>query len=322
MGAFILSALLAASLFLPADTQAKKIYKFKDENGVWNFSDSPPETKQPVEVEQVSIRHNKRKVSILKRGKNEQPVIYIVNDYHGPVEVEVSLAEHENISTDPELPFRVVIPALKEVKAFTVTPVDPDKKWSYKLKTRFYMGEPGVEHNPPVPYQPPFAPGTRFRISQGFHGKYSHNRPGSLYAVDIGMPEGTPIYSARGGIIMDVTNDFFRGGENKDKFVDRANIIRILHDDGTIGVYAHLKLETARFPPGKRVGPGQFIAESGNTGFSSGPHLHFVVQKNAGLKTVSVPFEFQNVDGTIIVPKRGEILSTSFKKRKKKKKRK
>ncbi len=320
LSAFILSGLLAASLFLPTDTQAKKIYKFKDENGVWNFSDSPPETKQPVEVEQVSIRNNRRKISILKRGKNEQPAIYIINDYHGPVEVEVRLAEHENISTEPELPFRVVIPALKEVKAFTVSPVDPAKKWFYKLKTRFYMGEPGAEHKPPGPYQPPFAPGTRFRISQGFHGEYSHNRPGSLYAVDIGMPEGTPIYAARGGIIMDVTNDFFRGGKNKDEFVDRANVIRILHDDGTIGVYAHLKLETARFPPGKRVGPGQFIAESGNTGYSSGPHLHFVVQKNEGLKIVSVPFEFQNVDGTIIVPKRGEILSTSFKKRKKKKK--
>lgn len=322
-GRFSSSILLVVIIFLiltvllPSPAVAKKLYKFQDQNGVWNFSDSPPETNQPVEVEQLSIKKNKRKISIIKRGAEKQPDIYIVNGYHGPVEVEIRFTETENVRTEPELPLRLVIPSLKEVKAFTVYVIEAGNKSFYGLKTRFVMGEPNVEHKPDSPYQPPFGPNTRFRISQGFNEKFSHNKTGSRYAVDIGMPEGTPIYAARGGVIMDVTNDFFRGGRNRDKYLDRANVIRILHDDGTIGIYAHLKLESARFPPGKRVGIGQMIAESGNTGFTSGPHLHFVVQKNQGMRMVSVPFEFQNVDGTIIVPKRGAILSTRFGKRKK-----
>jgi murein DD-endopeptidase MepM/ murein hydrolase activator NlpD len=50
------------------------------------------------------------------------------------------------------------------------------------------------------------------------------------------------------------------------------------------------------------------IGRSGNSGYSSGPHLHFVVQVNVGLKIVSVPFKFQDPKGAPFTPKRGQIL--------------
>ena len=62
-----------------------------------------------------------------------------------------------------------------------------------------------------------------------------------------------------------------------------GNYVRILHDDGTMGVYLHLMRGSVAVREGQRVEAGMQIGRSGNTGNSTGPHLHFVVQRNVGL---------------------------------------
>ena len=57
-------------------------------------------------------------------------------------------------------------------------------------------------------------------------------------------------------------------------------MVQILHEDGTIAVYAHLHWDSIRVRIGDHVSRGQYIANSGSTGFSSGPHLHFAVIRN------------------------------------------
>ena len=71
----------------------------------------------------------------------------------------------------------------------------------------------------------------------------------------------------------------------------------ILHDDGTMGVYLHLMRHSVLVAEGQRVQVGTPLARSGNTGNSSGPHLHFVIQRNVGLALESIPYDFaQPVD--------------------------
>jgi murein DD-endopeptidase MepM/ murein hydrolase activator NlpD len=53
---------------------------------------------------------------------------------------------------------------------------------------------------------------------------------------------------------------------------------------------------------GEHVTRGQYIADSGNTGFTSGPHLHFAVIRNTGLEDVSVPVEFAGIGGVAVTP--------------------
>ncbi|MCP6329972.1 M23 family metallopeptidase, partial [Klebsiella pneumoniae] len=76
-----------------------------------------------------------------------------------------------------------------------------------------------------------------------------------------------------------------------------GNFVRILHDDGTMGVYLHLMRGSVQVREGQYVNGGERIARSGNTGNSTGPHLHFVIQRNVGLALESIPFDFaQPVD--------------------------
>ncbi|HMR02257.1 MAG TPA: M23 family metallopeptidase, partial [Candidatus Competibacter phosphatis] len=229
-----------------------------------------------------------------------------INDYYGPVEVEISAEALKNMRAEPPLPVRVVVPARTELTAVTLKPVST--RWSYGYQVRAVLGDPAAKHRPEQPYAPPFAPGQRFRISQAFDGSFSHQHPQSRYAVDIGLPLGTPVRAARAGTIMEVAGDFFDGGTDP-KYQSRANAVRVLHDDGTMAVYAHLHPDSIQVAPGQRVKRGTWLANSGNTGFSTGPHLHFAIQRNAGMELVSIPFEFAGSDGEGVTPVAGMLLT-------------
>ena len=307
----ILLTLFSVSLVFLAykdHAEAKKNYKYQDEDGVLHFSDRAPVTSQPVEVEQVYVKGRDRRVSIENKGSDANPEIVVHNLYAGPIQIEFDIIERENITISPELPLKFVIPARKESKVFSIRQQIKNKKWRYRYSSRYVFGNPAAVHRPSKPYRPPFAAGVSLKIAQSFKGKYSHTEPWSEYAVDIAMPEGTPIYAARSGIIMDIAMDFFTGGSDINKYGERANLVRILHDDGTMAVYAHLKLESVRFGLGMRVDEGTFIAESGNTGFSTGPHLHFVIQKNIGMNVISIPFQFEGLKGQGFTPELGMVL--------------
>lgn len=130
--------------------------------------------------------------------------------------------------------------------------------------------------------------GGPYRLSQGPGGSYSHQDIRSRYAMDIAMPEGTPIVAARSGRVLDIENNQFGAGPNPS-----GNFVRVLHSDGSTGVYLHLTRGSVRVQIGQMVGLGTLLALSGNTGHSNGPHLHFVVQRNSGAGWVSIPFQFK-----------------------------
>lgn len=108
---------------------------------------------------------------------------------------------------------------------------------------------------------------------------------------------------------MNMVNYYYKGGTDKQAYKARANSVRILHEDGSMAVYAHLQADGAQAYEGMRVKAGQLIAYSGNTGYSSGPHLHFSVQLNQGMSLVSVPFKFIDSQGKLSEPKAGQWLS-------------
>ncbi|MGI9257931.1 MAG: M23 family metallopeptidase, partial [Gammaproteobacteria bacterium] len=114
------------------------------------------------------------------------------------------------------------------------------------------------------------------------------------------------IHAARAGVVIDVASDFYQSGTDVEVDGPRANVVRVLHDDGTMSVYAHLNWNSIRVVPGQFVGRGEYIADSGNTGFSTGPHLHFAVQRNGDGSLLSVPVEFAGPGGSAVTLSSGD----------------
>lgn len=104
-------------------------------------------------------------------------------------------------------------------------------------------------------YQRPIS-GTR---TQGIHG---------YNAVDIGAPEGTPVWASARGEVIIARQGGYNGGY--------GSYVVIRHDNGTQTLYAHLSY--VEVSAGQVVSQGEEIGLSGNTGRSTGPHLHFEVR--------------------------------------------
>ena len=290
----------AASLLMAAGACAGELYKWQDEDGVWHFSSVPPENDE--EFDSIALPADpKPMVSLRKLGIDREPEYAFFNNTWGPIELEIRLNDAENVISDPPLPARFVLPGQTEQRLLKIMAADPAEGFTYRLSYKHMIGPPVDRLPPEVDYYPPFPLGLKFPISQGFDNDETHSNPPNQYAVDIVMPVGTPILAARGGQIIEA-QDRFRGGGKEKRYLTRANLVRILHDDGTMAVYAHLQPSSLRVRQGARVKRGQWIANSGNTGYSSGPHLHFVVQLNAGMSLESLPFRFVALAGRTMTP--------------------
>jgi len=97
------------------------------------------------------------------------------------------------------------------------------------------------------------------RLTQGYHGRYR--------GLDYGAPVGTSVSAAASGTVI-----ASRGGWNG----GYGTMIIVSHNNGTQTLYAHLsQLNVA---VGQQVSQGQKIGLSGNTGRSTGPHLHWEIR--------------------------------------------
>ncbi len=216
---------------------------------------------------------------LVRRGEGGT-VVLARNTSVAPVEVELQ-ATRGGLDSDPPLPLRrVLAPGRTEVLA-VLTGGREDLRLDAVPGEPFALAE-DVVYSLPVEE-------SRAIAGQGFHGGFSHTDAANRYALDLEVPEGTPVLAARGGVVIQAQDGYTEGGLDP-ALAERANLVRVMHEDGSMALYAHLQAGSVAVRPGQAVTLGQQLARSGNTGYSSGPHLHFAVQVNAGLRLESVPF--------------------------------
>jgi murein DD-endopeptidase MepM/ murein hydrolase activator NlpD len=157
-----------------------------------------------------------------------------------------------------------------------IQPIDRSKGWNYNYRYYYQRGSLYAKHDSSYVYLLPVKTNLPVKVTQGFGGQFSHQSY-DYFAIDLDIPTGTPILAARPGLVVAVKEDSNKGGPYL-KFAKYGNYITVLHEDLTIASYYHLKQNGASVNEGQRVKRGQVIGFSGNTGFSTVPHLHFVIQ--------------------------------------------
>jgi hypothetical protein len=104
----------------------------------------------------------------------------------------------------------------------------------------------------------------KFRISSEY-GVLEEIRGGRVHrGIDLAMPRGTELHSIADGTIEKVINNKLMG-----------NGVYVRTESGDVHVYGHL--DKVSVHPGDHVNAGELIGLSGNTGHSTGPHLHFAL---------------------------------------------
>ena len=99
------------------------------------------------------------------------------------------------------------------------------------------------------------------RFTSGYKWRWGRMHAG----IDLALPSGSPVRSVGDGTVIEAGRESGYG-----------NIVKIRLEDGTVNYYAHNSRLVVSV--GEKVQAGEIIARSGNTGHSTGPHLHFEVR--------------------------------------------
>lgn len=211
--------------------------------------------------------------------------------------VEIKFDVFENMESSMPLPATLIIePRASQQFLLSVKQKQQGKSWGYKFQYRFDQGNLiGTKHDDGYAYLLPYTSSRPHKLMQGYFGKFSHM---DTHSLDFEMPEGTQIVAAREGVVIKTKQDSNRGGASRD-FIDQGNFVLIYHSDGTFGNYFHLKQNGVRVKVGQQVKKGDLIGLSGNTGWSSAPHLHFEVLLPGNGAKQTVPTKFLLADGKV-----------------------
>ena len=200
--------------------------------------------------------------------------VYADNNEVIPMTVDLKLTiegMQSDLDNDEGL---IVVPAKTKKFLLTKTRLAPNsQEMTFAMDSKVYVGDITLKPNLDYIYILPFSKEEKVQVYQGYNGSFSHS---GEQAIDFGLEIGEKVIASRNGVVYKVVDS--NSKSCKDKSCSQYNnLIMLYHEDGTFAEYVHLDYNGAKVKVGDFVKAGDLIGNSGNTGWSSGPHLHFRV---------------------------------------------
>ncbi len=263
---------------------------------------------EALRLRQLLLAKHKGGVIVYAQERKGDIDFYIENLFNMHVSSTLFIENIQGYETDSRLPLRFVLAPKEKRKALHLKNSDVNGHvGDFRSHISWVKGSVNAVHDPEFIYALPFH--DSHKVSQGFNGNTSH-RGNARYAIDFAMDIGTPVYAARGGKVVEIVQEHDRHGMGL-QMRQYANYVIIEHDDKTLGRYFHLKHKGVTVALDEEVKEGALIGYSGNTGRTSGAHLHFVVTKaesiNDNYRSVSLPIRFRCSEGVVDKPITGQF---------------
>ena len=282
------------STFLEKEAQKLKlIEEYQNEFINASVTDSIDSSKKAKKQELVYLEAKK---------VDKEIAIYAYNN--NPYTVTISIkADFTNLKSDKAQLSSLTLGAYANAECTRFTPIK-GSAYAYSLAYTWILGSQNALHDDSYVYRLPFPLGSSHIVSQGYNGGKTHFGS-SRYAIDFAMDVGTKIYAARDGKVVKTKSDSNIGGADKE-YAKYGNFVTIEHSDKTFATYYHLKQNGVAVSVRSTVKRGDLLGYSGNTGYSSGPHLHFAVfTLDNKLNTQTLPVKFKSADVVVDNPQKG-----------------
>ena len=228
--------------------------------------------------------------------------LYLENHSFYDVTIKLEAKVLENLHASVKLPHINSYPARSRNLVANLSIIEKGVRNKFETYFSGIQGRLVSQYNKNYLYALPFHRGSSHQLTQGFYGKYTH-KGRSKFSLDFKMNIGTPVHAMRDGIVIGTESKHTEHGFSA-KFAAKSNYIIIQHDDGTMAMYGHLDTGGVSVRVGQEVKKHQKIGFSGNTGYSSGPHLHVHISamRSFDKGPMSIPFRFLAKRGKVQVP--------------------
>ncbi|WP_299684134.1 M23 family metallopeptidase [uncultured Dokdonia sp.] len=235
----------------------------------------------------------KHDVKVYYEKSDDGYILYADNNEYCPITIQLEFTVTNLKLKDQNNSVYTVLPRQKKQLVTQLTVIQKNRGYKFSYTSWTNYGDATKDtYDLDYAYDLPYEKGQSFQVHQGYNGSFSHHNKNAL---DFDMPIGSGVHAIRDGVVIKIVKQHYQSCGTKECKKYNNHII-IYHSDGTFAEYTHLKQNGVTVAIGDHIKQGQLIGYSGNTGWSTGPHLHLEVflQKMKKRETLKTKFKINS----------------------------